>query len=73
MLELAGPDKVELNRAATYTPGALIGGSQGASMAENKRQSMAGKIATPNLKVGSAASRDVVDADSNLHKAVGSR
>ncbi|KZM25337.1 uncharacterized protein EKO05_0000509 [Ascochyta rabiei] len=40
-------------------------------MADNKRQSMAGKVATPTLKAGS--SKDVGDADSNLYKAVGSR
>ncbi|KAF2134416.1 hypothetical protein P153DRAFT_362186 [Dothidotthia symphoricarpi CBS 119687] len=34
---------------------------------------MAGKIATPNLKVTGGVSKDVVDADSNLYKAVGSR
>jgi hypothetical protein len=41
-------------------------------MADNKRQSMASKIATPNLKAG-AAGKDVSDADSSLYKAVGSR
>jgi protein LSM12 len=40
-------------------------------MADNKRNSIAGKIATPNLKVG-GANKDVMD-DSNLYKAVGSR
>lgn len=39
------------------------------SMAESKRQSIAGKVATP--KVGPA--KDVIDADSNLYKAVGAR
>jgi hypothetical protein len=39
----------------------------------DKRNSVAGKIATPNLKVGSASTKDVIDADSNLYKAVGSR
>lgn len=42
-------------------------------MADNKRQSMVGKVATPNLKAGGVASKDVGDADSNLYKAVGSR
>jgi hypothetical protein len=41
-------------------------------MADNKRQTMASKIATPNLKAGPAA-KDVADADSSLYKAVGSR
>ena len=40
-----------------------------AIMAENKRQSIAGKIATPKL----GPSKDVTDADSNLYKAVGAR
>lgn len=44
-----------------------------AIMADSKRQSIAGKVATPNLKTGAAASKDVGDADSNLYKAVGSR
>jgi hypothetical protein len=39
----------------------------------DKRNSVAGKIATPNLKVGGGSAKDVVDADSNLYKAVGSR
>lgn len=39
-------------------------------MADSKRQSIAGKIATP--KVG-GPSKDVTDADSNLYKAVGAR
>jgi hypothetical protein len=39
----------------------------------DKRNSVAGKIATPNLKVGGASAKDVIDADSNLYKAVGSR
>lgn len=38
-------------------------------MADGKRQSIAGKIATP--KVG--PTKDVADADSNLYKAVGAR
>ncbi|KAF3035080.1 hypothetical protein E8E12_000118 [Didymella heteroderae] len=42
-------------------------------MADNKRQSMVGKVATPNLKAGGVANKDVGDADSNLYKAVGSR
>jgi hypothetical protein len=42
-------------------------------MADNKRNSTAGKIATPNLKASAGTNKDVVDADSNLHKAVGSR
>ncbi|KAJ8109202.1 hypothetical protein OPT61_g7632 [Boeremia exigua] len=42
-------------------------------MADTKRQSMVGKIATPNLKAGGVANKDVGDADSNLYKAVGSR
>lgn len=49
-------------------------GKRNAAMADNKRNSVAGKIATPNLKVGGGGSnKDVIDADSNLHKAVGSR
>ena len=49
-------------------------GSARHAMADNKRQSMASKIATPNLKPGAAA-KDVAvaDADSSLYKAVGSR
>lgn len=42
-------------------------------MADNKRNSIAGKIATPNLKVGGGAAKDVGDAEANLYKAVGSR
>lgn len=42
-------------------------------MADSKRQSMVGKVATPNLKAGVGATKDVGDADSNLYKAVGSR
>tara|TARA_R110002003_G_scaffold2257_1_gene24151 strand:+ start:10075 stop:10203 length:129 start_codon:yes stop_codon:yes gene_type:complete len=42
-------------------------------MADNKRNSIAGKVATPNLKSGGGASKDVIDVDSNLYKAVGSR
>jgi hypothetical protein len=39
----------------------------------DKRNSVAGKVATPNLKAGSGSTKDVIDVDSNLHKAVGSR
>jgi hypothetical protein len=39
----------------------------------DKRNNVAGKVATPNLKVGGGSSKDVIDADSNLYKAVGSR
>jgi hypothetical protein len=39
----------------------------------DKRNSVAGKVATPNLKVGGGLNKDVIDADSNLYKAVGSR
>jgi hypothetical protein len=39
----------------------------------DKRNSVAGKVATPNLKVAGGSSKDVIDADSNLYKAVGSR
>ncbi|KAF2996455.1 hypothetical protein E8E13_004162 [Curvularia kusanoi] len=42
-------------------------------MADSKRQSMVGKVATPNLKAGAGANKDVGDADSILYKAVGSR
>ncbi len=42
-------------------------------MADNKRNSIAGKIATPNLKAGTGSTKDVIDADSNLYKVVGSR
>jgi hypothetical protein len=42
-------------------------------MADNKRNSVAGKIATPNLKAGSGSNKDAIDADSILFKAVGSR
>ncbi|KAJ4359255.1 hypothetical protein N0V95_002336 [Ascochyta clinopodiicola] len=42
-------------------------------MADNKRQSMAGKVATPALKASGGSNKDVGDADSNLYKAVGSR
>lgn len=42
-------------------------------MADNKRQSMVGKVATPNLKAAGVGSKDVGDADANLYKAVGSR
>lgn len=43
------------------------------TMADNKRNSIAGKIATPNLKAGGVTNKDVIDTDSNLYKAVGSR
>jgi hypothetical protein len=39
----------------------------------DKRSSVAGKVATPNLKVGGGSTKDVIDSDSNLYKAVGSR
>lgn len=39
----------------------------------DKRNSVAGKVATPNLKAGGGSNKDVNDADSNLYKAVGSR
>jgi hypothetical protein len=39
----------------------------------DKRNSVAGKVATPNLKVGGGSTKDVIDADSSLYKAVGSR
>ena len=39
----------------------------------DKRNSIAGKVATPNLKVGGGSSKDAIDVDSNLYKAVGSR
>lgn len=39
----------------------------------DKRNSVAGKVATPNLKAGGGSTKDVADADSNLYKAVGSR
>jgi hypothetical protein len=39
----------------------------------DKRNSVAGKVATPNLKVGGGSTKDVIDVDSNLYKAVGSR
>lgn len=39
----------------------------------DKRNSIAGKVATPNLKVGGGPVKDVSDVDSNLYKAVGSR
>lgn len=42
-------------------------------MADNKRNSIAGKIATPNLKASTGSNKDVVDADSMLYKAVGAR
>jgi hypothetical protein len=42
-------------------------------MADNKRHSIAGKTATPNLKATGGSNKDVGDADSNLYKAVGSR
>jgi hypothetical protein len=42
-------------------------------MADHKRNSTAGKIATPNLKAGSGANKEVIDADRDLYKAVGSR
>ncbi|KAF9696318.1 hypothetical protein EKO04_005259 [Ascochyta lentis] len=42
-------------------------------MADSKRQSMAGKVATPTLKASGGSNKDVGDADSNLYKAVGSR
>ncbi|KAF2478095.1 uncharacterized protein BDR25DRAFT_299807 [Lindgomyces ingoldianus] len=40
-------------------------------MAESKRQSIVGKIATP--KVGGGPTKDVIDGDSVLYKAVGAR
>ncbi|KAI4676877.1 hypothetical protein J4E81_011026 [Alternaria sp. BMP 2799] len=42
-------------------------------MADNKRNSVAGKVATPNLKAGPGSNKDVIGADSDLYKAVGSR
>ncbi|KAH8719468.1 anticodon-binding domain-containing protein [Phaeosphaeriaceae sp. PMI808] len=39
----------------------------------DKRSSIVGKVATPNLKVGGGSSKDVIDVDSNLYKVVGSR
>jgi hypothetical protein len=39
----------------------------------DKRNSVAGKVATPNLKAGGGSTKDVADADANLYKAVGSR
>jgi hypothetical protein len=44
-----------------------------AALMADKRNSVAGKVATPNLKVGGGSNKDVIDADSNLYKAVGSR
>jgi hypothetical protein len=38
----------------------------------DKRNSVAGKVATP-LKAAGGSTKDVVDVDSNLYKAVGSR
>ena len=66
--------------AATTSRRTAVAGDQGGlrellatTMADNKRQSMVGKVATPNLKAGGVANKDVGDADSNLYKAVGSR
>ena len=42
-------------------------------MADHKRNNTAGKIATPNLKPGGGANKEVIDADRDLYKAVGSR
>ncbi|RII18050.1 hypothetical protein CUC08_Gglean002138 [Alternaria sp. MG1] len=42
-------------------------------MADTKRNSVAGKVATPNLKAGTSSGKDVIGADSDLYKAVGSR
>jgi hypothetical protein len=42
-------------------------------MADNKRNSVAGKVATPNLKAGPGSNKDVIGTDSDLYKAVGSR
>jgi hypothetical protein len=42
-------------------------------MADQKRNSVAGKIATPNLKASTGSNKDAIDADSVLYKAVGSR
>jgi hypothetical protein len=42
----------------------------------DKRNSIAGKVATPNLKVGAGgggSTKEAIDVDSNLYKAVGSR
>ncbi|KAF2819581.1 hypothetical protein CC86DRAFT_131634 [Ophiobolus disseminans] len=39
----------------------------------DKRNSIAGKVATPNLKVGGGSSKEAIDVDANLYKAVGSR
>lgn len=39
----------------------------------DKRNSVAGKVATPNLKASGGSAKDVIDVDSNLYKAVGSR
>ncbi|KAF2848233.1 hypothetical protein T440DRAFT_174076 [Plenodomus tracheiphilus IPT5] len=43
------------------------------TMADNKRNSIAGKIATPNLKAGAAGNKDIISADSELFKAIGAR
>jgi len=39
----------------------------------DKRNSIAGKVATPNLKASITSSKETIDADSSLYKAVGSR
>lgn len=59
------------HRVETRTPITNVGTDS--HMADNKRNSIAGKVATPNLKSGGGASKDVIDVDSNLYKAVGSR
>lgn len=42
-------------------------------MADSKRNSVAGKVATPNLKTDARANKEAIDADASLYKAVGSR
>jgi len=42
-------------------------------MADAKRNSVAGRIATPNLKAGAGMNKDIISPDSVLYKAIGAR
>lgn len=50
-----------------------ISDKQALDMAENKRSNVAGKIATPNMKDGVGLSKDMINPDSSLYKAIGAR
>lgn len=71
------PSGAQRQHLPRHTAVARAGGRQpdtlATIMADNKRQSMAGKVATPAVKVSGGSNKDVGDADSTLYKAVGSR